>query len=614
MVKTFVCLCVICNLFVNNSLAKSTLSVENLGLDVLVDTGTYYFQEMDYDSALECFIKALEIEQKKDDIWLAATLHGKIGYIYCSRGDYLLCLDSYKKAVQFYQIGGNKEKAGQYMLNIGIVYKDIGVYDEATNYLLKALGLFEGAGMVWGQASCYNSIANVQSRLGNYGRALEYHFDALELHKMMGYDEGMAGSLNNIGKTYIKMDSLEAALDYLKESLLLKTALKNGKLISSSLLNIGNVNLKMGNLDSAKVYYLKSLSIKEGIGDVKGTALVFNALGELYLKTDNNEKAEEMLLKSADLAQKINSLQILADNYRILKEVKHKMGNPTMAIVYYDKYIELKDSIFNIEKAKAISGLNIKYETEKKEQEISWLNKRKIVQEKHLMEKSMYIYILSGGVLLLLVLSFLIAKAKTKISNLLAEMQHRTGNDLQFLTGLLGRQLRKLEHTDAKEAVSTSIDNLKAISLINKMLSENPGAAVISLEVYLQKLISSIFDKFNADKIKVRLEVDVQVVMIDPAKAKYFGMIINELITNSFKYAFPNNPSPLFRVDLQKTEKSVSLKISDNGPGFPKVPTKRATAGLGVDMVKKMVKQLKGEIQIVNDTGATINMNFKKLI
>ena len=581
----------------------------------LINSGVLFWKQRKYVDALKNLNKALDLAIEINDSELEARSLHNIGLVKYSEGKYLECLDYYHKSYEQYKIIGDDVKIAQRLLNIGIVYKKQGLYDKATNYLLEAAQLFENNECDKELSSCFNSIAGIQNRLQNYNEALIYHNKALRIRTNIDYEKGVAGSFNNIGIVYNNMDSLEMAMKYYIKSLKIKQKLNDKKLISSTLLNIGKLNYKMTNYAKAEQDYLQAFTLKKTLYDLNGEMHVTNALGELYFTLKKYKKAEEYLLSGLQLAIQENNINGKLESYKHLKDLYYNIDEFNKSFNYYNDYITLNDTILGLEKAKLVSNLKIKYETEKKEQEIASLNEIKKVQSILIETKSDTVKILLLSVALLLILSVIAyigykqkKKANMKIKTLMQERKHRTKNNIQIISSVLSLQSLETESNKVQSAVKSGENRIKSVALIENLLNQNDKSVEIFMPDYFKKLIDYLLTTYGF-KNKIDLTMNIENLKLDTDVATPLGLIVNELVTNSLKYAFTDHPNPKLTIELcYEDGKNSILKITDNGIGYDHENNKTNT--LGLKLVKILTKQLNGDLEITNLDGVGYQLKF----
>jgi two-component sensor histidine kinase len=196
---------------------------------------------------------------------------------------------------------------------------------------------------------------------------------------------------------------------------------------------------------------------------------------------------------------------------------------------------------------------------------------------------------------------------------LIKEIHHRVKNNLQIISSLLNLQADNIKDAMIKEKYTESIGRIKSIAIIHELLYKSKNLSQIKIREYLEELVSYISDTYNLGKrVKVNLRVNVRQPIINLDKAIPCGIIINELMSNSFKYAFEKNSHGIIHVELKQNENDAYvLCVSDNGRGLPEGLDVITTPTLGLQLVNSLVGQLEGDLEIDLTAGTSFIINFK---
>ena len=200
---------------------------------------------------------------------------------------------------------------------------------------------------------------------------------------------------------------------------------------------------------------------------------------------------------------------------------------------------------------------------------------------------------------------------KEKIETLLKELNHRVKNNLQIISSLLSSQSRRLEDGDAQEAIKVGRNRVQAIALIHENLYKENHPTHIDMSIYIKNLVETIRDSFGFDFENIILNLDVTSILLDVNRAVPLGLIINEFVTNSFKYAFPNHDHPVLNITLQRRlDKKLQLIIRDNGSGLPIGFNPKESNSYGLKLVNGLTKQLSAELKYLNGKGTGYELIF----
>lgn len=195
---------------------------------------------------------------------------------------------------------------------------------------------------------------------------------------------------------------------------------------------------------------------------------------------------------------------------------------------------------------------------------------------------------------------------------LLREIHHRVKNNLQIITSLLTLQSDYIKDKDALVAIKESQNRIKSMALIHELLYKSNNFHEINIKEYITNLADSLFRSYKQYQFKVKLSLNIEQFQIEIDKAINCGLILNELISNSMKYAFDNDMDGVISLQFRKTSDNYCiLKFSDNGKGFPKDIKIEDPDSLGLKLVNALKEQLEAELKIEQLNGIKYTFKFK---
>jgi two-component sensor histidine kinase/CHASE2 domain-containing sensor protein len=193
---------------------------------------------------------------------------------------------------------------------------------------------------------------------------------------------------------------------------------------------------------------------------------------------------------------------------------------------------------------------------------------------------------------------------------LLKEVHHRVKNNLQIISSLLNLQSSYIQDPTALSFFNESRNRVRSMALIHEKLYQSQDLAKIDFEDYLRTLTSGLQSSFAGRASGVRMALEVDAVMLGVDSAVPCGLIVNELVTNCFKYAFRDQPGEI-RISMRRgPDARFQLTVADNGIGFPKEVDFRNTESLGMQLVTTLTEQLDGTIELRNGVGTTFEISF----
>jgi len=185
---------------------------------------------------------------------------------------------------------------------------------------------------------------------------------------------------------------------------------------------------------------------------------------------------------------------------------------------------------------------------------------------------------------------------------LLKEIHHRVKNNLQIISSLLNLQSAEIEDPKASQKFRESQDRVKAMALIHERLYQSSDLAKIDFAGYVRSLTGHLVRSYKAGAIRLNVEVESVPMNLDVAIP--CGLMINELVSNAFKYAFPDRRDGEIRVVFSEDrDRMLRLAVSDNGIGFPEDRNPEESDSLGLKLVRTLTEQLGGTVRYRSQGG-----------
>jgi two-component sensor histidine kinase/PAS domain-containing protein len=194
---------------------------------------------------------------------------------------------------------------------------------------------------------------------------------------------------------------------------------------------------------------------------------------------------------------------------------------------------------------------------------------------------------------------------------LLGEVHHRVKNNLTLILGLIEMQAAYSEDSTFRKQSSEIRSRILAMALIHDKMYKSSTFARIELNEYLTDLITSIAKFFSREKL-VNMDLEIEPVQISSKTIVPLALLVNEIVTNAFKYAFTKTEEGVLSVRLSHDEKEILFSISDNGPGLPEGEDARKEKTLGFKLIGLFVKQLRGSYETNGSRGLNYTVRFPK--
>ncbi|MDP8220648.1 MAG: tetratricopeptide repeat protein [Candidatus Stygibacter frigidus] len=623
---------------------------------------SYYYLN-DLESALRWYEQAAELVKEQEGE--TSTAYGmRLGDVaYCQ--EYLLhfedAIETYKVALAIAKEHESWQEIITISNNIGNIYYRQADYNKAMDYYQQTLKSEEEHGNEADLSLILNCIAMVHEAWNDYDDAVDYYKRALAIDRRFGNEERIAIRLNNLGFLYQGIDEYDKALEYLLEAMEIDTRLENRDRMMIRANNIASIYISKGNFAEAKKY-LKL--VEEDLDENTSPnlwATYYENYGNYYYNQGFYDSAEEYHHKSLELNKKYGMSSKRRSAYMDLAVLYKAKCDYKAAYEYLEKYRLLNDSLFTSEKHKQIRELELKYETEKKENQINLLQKNAEIKDLQLQSQARIRNLLILILVLVIIMVFLIFRSWRHKENVKRVLQAKKAME-QSRLAILGELIAGIVHevNQPLQSISFSLENMQsAISeeyADKEYLNRKTGNMVEDVERML-RIINHIrtFTHNQADKklgsfdlnesihnalrmteerlkkhrvkIEVDLHPDLPVVL---GNVYSFEQVILILLSNANdaveEKAIAAGKDYQKKVCLrtEKRGKEVVVLVGDNGGGIPdgimdKIMKPFFTTkeegkgtGLGLSIARGIINDMDGTIEIdsVADKGTIIKISF----
>jgi PAS domain S-box-containing protein len=195
---------------------------------------------------------------------------------------------------------------------------------------------------------------------------------------------------------------------------------------------------------------------------------------------------------------------------------------------------------------------------------------------------------------------------------LLKEIHHRVKNNLQVVTSLLGLQSRTIQDDALRKMFQESQNRVHSMALIHESLYQSANLSEIDFPAYIDQLADHLFRSYGVNSNRVQLTASIDELRLTMDTAVPCGLIINELVSNALKYAFPDGRSGRIQIEMREDESHlIRLAVIDDGVGFPDGIEKASTKSLGLRLVRTLADQLGATVEMISDAGARVVLTFQ---
>ena len=197
---------------------------------------------------------------------------------------------------------------------------------------------------------------------------------------------------------------------------------------------------------------------------------------------------------------------------------------------------------------------------------------------------------------------------------LLQEIHHRVKNNLQIVSSLIDLQARHTQDEETLEMFRESRDRIRTMALVHEKLYQSNDLAHIDLPGYIRTLATDLMHSYSISTNLIECDILIDEIALGIDMAIPCGLIINELLSNALKYAFPDNRSGRISLELRQTQPgNYLLRVADDGAGLPEGVDYEKTDSLGLKLVVSLVRQLRGKIELLREGGTTYEIRFAEL-
>jgi two-component system, sensor histidine kinase PdtaS len=585
-----------------------------------------------FDSAILSYEQAVPIFESQQTIPPLASVYENIGVAYYRLSQSEKSLFYYSKTdslLSTYLDSLDSRWMGLYM-NQEPALRKLNREDEGLKLLLKALRIAE-----------HNKDQMMLGRI-NYQLAIIYQFKGekeKEYQALLTSKAYLKSAQNffyladvhsHLGNYHLRSSNLDSAVYYAKEGLSFFEAQKLPEETSISYGTLGNVAMQKQNYEEAIAYFKQALENFDIEETQSYAGFLFN-IGIAYNKTGNTKSALDYMERALVIRKKLKIAADLRESYQGLAETYQRIGDYKNAFENLTLFQAYNDSVFNETKNKQLAEIETLYETEKKDKAISDLEQEKELQNLRADKQQAQIYLGAAGLVILLGVSGLfyrqatlrkkhnqeleiknteIAKQNAERELLLKEIHHRVKNNLQIISSLLSMQTRGLKDEKMKDAMKESQSRVKTMALIHEKLYQYENLSKINMQEYIQQLSDFLTQTYRSDK-DIKITIDAADVNLDMDMAVPLGLITNELLSNSLKYAFENQDRGEITISFsQKVPGSYALLIKDSGKGLDENLDIENAKSLGLKLVKTLTRQINGQLKIVPQPGASFEIEF----
>jgi two-component sensor histidine kinase len=574
----------------------------------------YYWHTRNLKTSLDFTIQGLKLTTaKKDTLWE--------GRFQISQAAILLRMEKLDSALNvLYQAKKKVLEKDLPFLNtqIGYVYERKGQLDRAVDYALESLRLGEKLFDKKAIALAYSDLSNLFWKQSKFESGLEYGLKSAEIFEARDINDLDYGfTLYVVGNNYLALQDYQKALNYFEHSIAIGERYGFYNNLSDVYISEVDLYTYLNEFEKAKSAGENAVKYAELLDNNFMLMRSWLSIGKLQNIQGKYVSAIESLKKSIAIASDdFEDAFYLSQTYETLGKAYAGNHNYQEAYQAFAEYDNLKNQVFTAAADQRTSLLRTEFDVARKENTIQ-LQEAQINRQRTRQTLIIIVVLLLVLYLILLYKAIrnnikqnkLLEKKNNENEFLLKEIHHRVKNNLEIVSSLLALQSAEIDDPEVVDAMQKSRYRIQSMSMVHQKLYQEKSLSSIEMKTYFEELASYVVNVFDAgNRIEVFFEMNSLELDVDTAIP--IGLIVNELVTNSLKYAFPNNQKGIIKIGLKKEGSQLFLKVSDNGIGKSDKEEYIGT-GFGTKLIQLLTRQLEGKMKLDIENGTMLSFEFQ---
>ena len=617
-------------------LSKANLEEADLGdslyRDLMMRKAALIKRLYDHDECLNALNRALTYSKSRNDTRSLAKWNELKASHYFYIYQYDSCQQTLDEAIKLLEAKGLEEEKGNLILRAAGVQHAIGNYEKAITRAFEATEIFKRSNQEKQLGVAYLQLGNIHYFLKSFNEAQTY-YDLSAVHfKKTGDINGYNKAISNLGLIHIEKKNFtkgiqlqHMALQYFHEE---KKTIEAG----NSYYYLGKAFNGLHDYDSSDHYLKKSIKTNRDSDYEVGIAYGY------WIMADNHSGRSQLdsALYYNDAALRIIEKDVDHELEKKLQEqrsiILQKKGRHKAALNALQRSIILEDSL-NIDYEmldRLASNQRAKLESAEYELKVA-LEESELVAEENKKQQQLIVTI---SIIAFLLVFFVIGLVLTNKRNkslhiqllenkdtieheldnnkaLLKEIHHRVKNNLQIISSMLSIQSQYIDNEKLNEIISECRSRIVSMSLIHESLYKKEDDERSLFSNYIKELIPRLIETYHVDKSKVDLKMRIEDFELSLDDSVPCGLMINEIVSNSLKHAFPYESNGMIEIDMHKAGKEMVLKISDDGVGLKEAIDPEAQDTFGFLLIYTLAHQLEAKINVHNNGGVAFDIRWQ---
>lgn len=650
-----------------DSLEKKFESVQSdsMRVRILKDISWEYINNRGNADLAKTYVDSIySLSNRANMAWGVAVANYQYAVLARHKGNYSEALSRIDAYLNFENTKNDPFATANGLYQKANILDNLGNYDESLKIYYDILKIYEAQNDAFSIATTQNAIGEILKITGKMSQAMENYQSALDIFTTLDNKSEMANCLFNIGDTYLLQKEYGQALDYFNKALELDEATHSDWGKAFDLEAIGKVYGLQKNYVPALDFHKRALTLRDKLGQQLELSMSYAQIGGIYLELKDYRLAEQNALKAIAIGEKIRARSELHDYYELLSRVYENMGDFENALVFKNKSVGLKDSIFNESKSKQIEELQVRFDTEKQQDAIATLQKDAEINDLRLKQQRTLRNVVIGIAVICLILLYLAfnrykQKQRTKLAEeerkrAIQEERNRTEiekqrvEELQKIDVLKDEFLANTSHelrtplvgiiglsealkdgvagklsSAAQENLNMIINSGKRLShLVNdildfsKLKNKDLELSKKPVDVYaISTIVIRLSQPLVHDKkLKIINSIPKDIPLVE-ADENRLQQILYNLIGNAIKFT----EKGYITLFAEAKNGMLAISISDTGIGIPKsklgsifnsfeqldgsIQRQYGGTGLGLSVTKQLVELHGGTISVASEEG-----------
>lgn len=606
-----------------------------------------YLNSRDYEAFEYFFELGMKYANELNADTTIAYLYSQNGNKEYHKGNFNEAKKNYLLALEYFNYLSANLFTDRVKLFESNVYNNLGIVNDiqgATHLALKnfhtVLDIQEELKDSTGIATIYINIGNLYLDQERLERAKDYYLLSMDYFEELEDKSGLATIKINLGEIATKKNELDLALKENLEAMSLYNEINELDGVAFSMINISSLYLDLNMPDSAKYYMDISFNLFNEIEDSAGIAEIMYVYGLYFMHTGDKPNAKKALMASYDISSKQEMIDLQLRVTKMLSKYYSSDSNFEMAFTYLSLYRSLNNKYNTNENRRKFSIVEEQYiEDSRKKEAVLREIELKAVSDKLKFNQILSNLAISGLIIIVIFIFILYQRfqreknfiirlentnqelkkineeyQQTLISKkekeiLVKEIHHRVKNNLQIINSLLRFQAQK----SPKNSQNLFLDlqtKITAMALLHDQLHLARDFSNINVETYLTQLITNLISAYDI-KENIKFDVKIKVGHLDLDTLHPLGLLINEVVSNSIKYAFKGIEDKKIYLHFTQKKNEYKLKIGDEGIGLNKNSNNFNSNSIGLELIESLSEQLGGEIKRTVNNGTYYSLTFK---